>query len=284
MAFLKLVRIQNLLLIALTMWGIWMAVVPVPLNPTDRFNFILFVISTMLIAGAGNSINDYFDVRADVMNRPNHVVVGKKIKKRWAIVTHWGFNALAIGVAVYLGLWYKTWFFLGIHLFSIFLLWAYSLYLKKRFFWSNLTIAFLTALIPLISLYFVKLLDVPIVHLDLILLFSVFAFMLNWIREIVKDIQDMEGDRLISVRSMPIALGKIRAIRVVQLLSILSLAPYFFALSFDMYPDNIFFVWLYSIAAWTGAFAGIIAKYNVAFSSLLLKASMFLGTFSMYLL
>ncbi|NBU48456.1 MAG: hypothetical protein EBS34_13660 [Flavobacteriales bacterium] len=152
------------------------------------------------------------------------------------------------------------------------------------FFWSNITISFLTALIPLISLYYAKLLNVPLKHNALILLFSIFAFILNWIREIVKDIQDMEGDRLISVRSMPIVLGKKATVGVIQLLSILSLVPYFYLMIFEMYPDNIVFIWVYTIAVIAGLLAGIISRYTIRFSSLLLKVSMFIGTFSMYLL
>ena len=266
------------------MWGIRIALVPVQTSVMEHLNFSLFIISTMLIAGAGNAINDYFDLKADKMNRPNQVVVGKKIKKRWAILIHWGFNSIAIAIAVHLGLWFQTWFFIGLHLFSIFLLWFYSLYLKKIFFWSNITISFLTALIPLISLYYAKLLNVPLKHNALILLFSIFAFILNWIREIVKDIQDMEGDRLISVRSMPIVLGKKATVGVIQLLSILSLVPYFYLIIFEMYPDNIVFIWVYTIAVIAGLLAGIISRYTIRFSSLLLKVSMFIGTFSMYLL
>jgi len=106
------------MLIALTMVGVGYAIVPNGIDLQTSINFNLFIICTLLIAAAGNTINDYFDVRADLKNKPDQVVIGKKLKKRWAIILHWGFNALAFGISIFLSMYYQTWFYMALHLFT----------------------------------------------------------------------------------------------------------------------------------------------------------------------
>ncbi|MFM7388088.1 MAG: UbiA family prenyltransferase, partial [Bacteroidota bacterium] len=112
MAFLRLIRFQNLLIIALTMLGVQQAMLSEPLKIEGQMAFWLFILSTVLIAAAGNSINDYFDLRSDRLNRPDKIVIGKHLKKRWAIIIHWGFNAMAVGISIFLGFYLHSWFFL----------------------------------------------------------------------------------------------------------------------------------------------------------------------------
>ncbi len=105
MNFLKLIRITNLLIIILTMIGVADYLLVMHNYQKVNFNlthYILLVFSTVLIAAAGNMINDYFDIKADRINKPDRLIVSKYIKKRWVIILHWSFNALAFLIGVYL--------------------------------------------------------------------------------------------------------------------------------------------------------------------------------------
>ena len=160
--FLKLIRTKNLLVILLTMIGV--AYYVIKSNDYQKVDFhymdyCLLMFSTLIIAAAGNVINDYFDVKADRINKPEKVIISKFMKPRWAILWHWTFNLLAFLIAIYLSVKYATLLFVFVHLLSINLLWFYSVQLKKKLLISNLIIAFLTALVPLLSVWFFKVLN-----------------------------------------------------------------------------------------------------------------------------
>jgi 4-hydroxybenzoate polyprenyltransferase len=229
MKFIQLIRPINLVIIALTMYGVlyflsgaeflsfhWM----------DQLNFGLLVFSTLIIAAAGNIINDYFDVKADRINKPDRLIITKYIKPRWAIVTHWLFNGVAFGIALYLSIYYQTYSFAFVHLLSINLLWFYSFTFKRKGLVGNIIVAVLTAMIPLLTLlFFVKLnelhgIESPIhsVAIDFIFWLAFFAFIQNLAREIVKDIQDIEGDKRLNALTLPLTLGIRRSHFIVLLL------------------------------------------------------------------
>jgi 4-hydroxybenzoate polyprenyltransferase len=189
--------------------------------------FFLLVISTIMIAAAGNIINDYFDVRADRINKPEKLIIGKHVKRRVAIITHWAFNVIAFGIAIYLSWIFDTFWYLFIHLLSINVLWLYSSYFKRKFVIGNLLIAALTGMVPLlVGFYFYHhpglevIPDIESMYISpfgkvdpkpfiafLSMGLAFFAFVLNLAREIVKDIEDMEGDYKLKAKTIPIVLG-----------------------------------------------------------------------------
>lgn len=235
MHFIRLIRPINLLVIILTMYGIRVFFIPYlsedvllkRSHPHEALDYFLLVFSTVLIAAAGNIINDYFDVKADRINKPHKVIIGKYIKPRWAIVSHWILNFIAFSIACYLTWEYDTFWYVFIHLLSINILWFYSMYFKRRFLIGNLFIAALTGLVPLLcGIHFLGL-TTPfgstnfmsdfkeganwISQLNLKIFFIValafFASCLNLVREIVKDMEDVEGDVLLKAKTIPIVLG-----------------------------------------------------------------------------
>lgn len=238
MYFLKLIRPINLAIIALTMYGIRYYVLKVNYFQKvddDPIDFMLLVISTVLIAAAGNIINDYFDVKADRINKPEKLIITKHIKRRWAILTHWTFNGLAFGIAIYLSLKYDSLSFVFIHLISINTLWFYSMLFKRKALIGNIMIAGLTALVPILTIIYFKVGNsyhlqhsefdpdswVAIIDYSLIYALALFAFTQNLAREIVKDIQDIKGDELIYVKSLPMIIGQSKSLLIVSLLLLL---------------------------------------------------------------
>ena len=230
MHFIRLIRPVNLVIIAITMYGIaWYfeGVYAMPQSMgINSISFFLLVLSTVMIAAGGNIINDYFNTKADLINKPNRVIIGKHIKRRMAIVLHWGINFLEFSIAVYLSWRLQTFWYSFIHLLTINLLWYYSLKLKRVFFIGNVLIAGLTALVPLLvgfyyyhtnelsattipEISFYPFAESTIYHYTLLLTFSIsgFAFALNLAREIVKDMEDVEGDKKLHAKTLPIVLG-----------------------------------------------------------------------------
>lgn len=222
----SLIRFPNLLIIAFTQYAMRYLLME-PLLPSDSFElqfgdfqFALLVFSTMLIAAAGYIINDYFDTRADLINKPTRVVVGVAISRKVAMILHLVLNIMGVGIGVYLA------FYIGLPALSLVfmlstgLLWFYSTNYKKQFLVGNLTVAFLTALVPLMVVLF----EIPLLNREYgevmirydadfsylfawVSAFSFFAFITTLIREIIKDAEDFEGDNAYGMKTVPIVLG-----------------------------------------------------------------------------
>ncbi len=223
-AFFKLIRWPNLVFVALTQILFYLFVytpmLSVEVSNNQNNLFILLVTASVLIAAAGYIINDYFDVQIDAINKPNRIVIGKIIKRRWAIILHWLFSGIGILLSVYIS--YKTaiWLITIINIISVFALWVYSAIFKKKLLSGNIIIAALTAWTILAVYFFV---GAKMVSLNgwndaynvfnerkffkLALLYAGFAFVMTLIREVIKDLEDMEGDRKYNCKTMPIAWG-----------------------------------------------------------------------------
>jgi 4-hydroxybenzoate polyprenyltransferase len=264
-------------------------------------DFILLVFSTCLIAAGGNIINDYFDVKADRINKPEKLIITKHIKRRWAIVSHWSFNGIAFLIGIYLSIKYNSLSFVFIHLISINLLWFYSMYFKRKVLIGNIMIAFLTALVPILALLFMiyspndnnQLADPSafgwIMDYDfaLIQFITFFAFVQNLAREILKDIQDIEGDKLIYVKSLPMVIGIKKTMAITFLL--LSFLPVFLLFLFfsQEYLTTSFVLnnWIFLLAGVINLIILlliILGKGNFKFYDRLIKISMLLGILSLF--
>jgi 4-hydroxybenzoate polyprenyltransferase len=195
----KLVRINNLLLLALTQYFVRAFLI----GPAEQWidivfdlRFFLLSFSTVLIAAAGYVINDYYDVKIDIINKPHRVVVGKSMSRRTAMVIHFILNLLAISLGFIL-----SWKIGIINLGVAFLMWLYSNLLKRLPLLGNITIAFLTALaVYLVSFYYQK-------NQGIVFIFCIFSFFISLVREIIKDMEDLKGDATHGCKTLPILWG-----------------------------------------------------------------------------
>lgn len=253
--FLRLVRWKNLTIILVAQVLIWYCVLfPLKTNYgldifLDAFHFGIFCVSTTLIAAAGYIINDYFDIRIDLRNRPEKVIIGKVIKQRWAIFWHSLFNMVALLMAVYLISQTGYPWLLLIPAGTTVLLWIYSTHLKRMFISGNVTVAVLTALSMYIITYEPTLYSYfhfgTLVTINgystlnpflIISIYAFFAFMLTWIREIVKDMEDFKGDAEEGCITMPIKIGLQKTTVFTIILAVLTCIPVIAA---------VFKLWLY---------------------------------------
>jgi len=211
----KLTRPLNLAIIALTMWLMMYYVLRpfVEVNgyelqlPTDKF--LLLILATVLIAAAGNVINDYFDQRTDRINRPRDIIVGVQVKRRVAMAVHQIFNLAGLCLAFYISWSVGIWKLSIVHFFAAGSLWFYSVQFKRELIIGNVMVALLAALVPiLVGIYEIPLLireygaevaqyfkitrpgEDPSVYFKYMFYFifgyAAFAFALNLIRESAK--------------------------------------------------------------------------------------------------
>lgn len=198
-AFFRIIRPLNLLIMAFAqlMTGYFLVeATPVGLPILEDVHLYLLMLSTVLVAASGYMINDYYDVKIDYINKPEEVVVGKHIKRRTVMFLHSILNLMGIGIGLLLGL--KVGFIIFI---AAFLLWFYSNALKRLPFIGNLVVALLTGLaIYIVGFYYQT-------NELLVSAYAIFAFFINLIREIIKDIEDRHGDRKHGSKTLPIVLG-----------------------------------------------------------------------------
>lgn len=224
MNFLNLIRWKNLLLIALVQLLIKYALLePFAVQTSlSALGISLLVFATLCIATAGNIINDIFDVETDTINKPDKVIVGKSISEKTAYNLFIIFNVLGVGVGYYVAhLVHKDAFFSLFVIISV-LLYVYASYLKQTLLIGNVVVSILVALTLIIVGIFELIPNITPLNQQTQLLFfkiifeyALFAFYINLLREITKDIEDINGDYKAGMHTLPIVIGTERASKVV---------------------------------------------------------------------
>ena len=221
--YLKLIRGFNLFMVALTQYLTAIFLVAGAENwyqiLTDK-GFFLLVSTTVMLTGAGYLINDYYDVKIDLINKPQRVIVGKDLKRRWVIAGHTLLNlgsvAIGFSLSISIGI---------INFLASFLLWLYSNQLKRLPFIGNLVVAILTGTtLILVSEYFGD-------NKYLIACYAVFAAFITLIREIIKDMEDMKGDERFGCKTIPIIYGIPKTKKIIYVIAAAFLVTVFLMIS-----------------------------------------------------
>ena len=182
------------------------------------YDFIILIAATVFITAGGYVINDYFDIKTDLINK-GEVIVGTKIPRRVAMMWHNILNIAGVAAGFYIS-WKAGYFWLG-SLFLIVsgLLYFYSASYKRQFLTGNIIVAVLTAMVPMLVViyewralyryYEVHAIVPPKFNLIVYWVsgFALFAFLTTLIREIIKDIEDFEGDQAYGRNTVPVIIG-----------------------------------------------------------------------------
>ena len=225
-ALLRLIRFNNLLIIALTQYIMRYCIIA-PFLKINNFNlqlsdfhFFLLVFSTILIAASGYVINDYFDTGTDMLNRPDKVVIDKHISRRYAMLMHLVMSFAGVGIGVYLSFFINVPGLSVIFILAAGLLWFYSTNYKRQFLIGNILVSVMTAFVPILVILF----EMPLLNETYgtimvqnganfnyiffwVLGFGIFAFITSLLREIIKDSEDFEGDTAYGMNTLPIVAG-----------------------------------------------------------------------------
>ena len=239
-AFLKLIRWQNLLMVILTMVLMRYAVIApviskigvilikgsgeeIPMSlQFPWYDFVLLIAATVFITAGGYVINDYFDIKTDLINK-GKVIVGTKIPRRQAMMWHSIFNIAGVAAGFYISskagyIWLGSLFLIVSGL-----LYFYSASYKRQFLIGNIIVALLIALVPMLVVFYewpalykyyaINAITFP--KIDIITWwvggFAIFAFLINLVREIIKDIEDFEGDVAYGRNTVPVVIGVLSA-------------------------------------------------------------------------
>lgn len=251
--FLRLIRWQNLLIVILTMVLMRYFVIEpliskvsvillrgsgeaIPMTlQFSWIDFLILVASTVFITAGGYVINDYFDVKTDLINRGN-VIVGTKIPRQQAMMWHNIFNIAGVAGGFYIS-WKAGYFWMGtLFLLVSGLLYFYSASYKRQFLIGNILIAILTAMVPLLVIFYewpalyryytINAIEIPELSFLFYWIggFALFAFLTTLAREIIKDIEDFEGDQAYGRNTLPVLLGIPASKTIAASLIILTLA------------------------------------------------------------
>lgn len=215
MPWLRLIRWKNLLILFLAQLLAWVGVIlPEQTKQSAQFalllnttNFLCITLSTILIAAAGYIINDYFDIKIDLINRPEKVILGKQIPRKTAIIAHTVLNVAALGLAGFVAAQVRHYEWILLQAGCTVLLWFYSTHLKRQYITGNVAVALLSALTIVTLIVYEPALHKLSLPAWVLIIYSCFAFLLTWMREIVKDMEDFKGDEAEGCITMPIKRG-----------------------------------------------------------------------------
>ena len=221
-AFFRLIRWPNLLFIVLTQALFRYFILPfVYLDGHEGYEniklsnslFFFLVLASVCIAGAGYIINDYFDVNIDLVNKSSRVIIGKFIKRRWAIVLHAVLSFAGLVLSMYVGYRLRNVLIPLFNFLAIFILVVYSSTFKKKLLIGNILISLLTAwviLVMTLAEYRFRLSPHDVIWqrlLKLSFIYAGFAFIISLVREVIKDMEDREGDVKYGCTTMPVVWG-----------------------------------------------------------------------------
>ncbi|AWI26649.1 geranylgeranylglycerol-phosphate geranylgeranyltransferase [Flavobacterium pallidum] len=219
-SFLKLIRIQNLIMIALMQFifkygCLDMRNVPTALN---HWQFALLVLATVLIAAGGYIINNIVDQDTDHINRPSSVIAGKVISESTAYNIYAALNIAGVGIGFYLSNLIQKPGFSAIFIVISATLYLYATSFKRSFLIGNILVAAIASMsviiVGIFELYPMTAHAITpeeqgtfAMYFEIFLDYALFSFLINLIREITKDAEDIEGDTAMGMNTLPIVLG-----------------------------------------------------------------------------
>ncbi|SDS15945.1 4-hydroxybenzoate polyprenyltransferase [Formosa sp. Hel1_31_208] len=212
----------------------------------NTLGFILLVIATTSIAAAGNIINDIYDVETDTVNKPDDVVIGKAVSEKVAYNLFFILNIIGIAIGFYLSHSVGKSAFFAIFVIISLALYVYASYLKGTVLFGNVLISFLVGM----SLLIVGIFDLlPVIttqnrlaqltFFEIVVDYAVFAFLINLVREIIKDIQDVDGDHKAGMNTLPIALGRERANKIAFAVSMIPIGTVIYFIVTYLYKQQV---------------------------------------------
>lgn len=177
-------------------------------------NLLMLVLASSAAIASGYIINNFYDSEKDLINRPRKTMLDRLVSQRTKLTTYFILNFLSVIFASYVS--FKAVIFFSIY---IFFLWFYSHKLKKYPFVGNLTAAVLTV-IPFFAVF------VHYANFDLVIfVHATFLFLMISMRELVKDLENIQGDLTHGYHTIPVVYGEKTSKKMLTLMGVLTLIP-----------------------------------------------------------
>ena len=256
MSFLNLIRYKNLLLLAfmqlLFRYG-FLKSQKIDLALAD-WQYGLLVLSTLLIAAAGYVINDIFDQETDKENKPNKVIVGKTISEAKAYNIYALLNVCGVAIGFYLANVIMRPNFAAIFVFIAATLYIYATSLKQILLIGNIVVALLLA----VSVLIIGIFDIfPATDtsnqkimgslFSILLDYAIFAFLINLLREITKDLEDLQGDSKQGLRTLAVVLGIQKTSKLLFIISFVPIIALLYYTNNYLIPNHLIPATIYSL-------------------------------------
>jgi 4-hydroxybenzoate polyprenyltransferase len=202
--------------------------------------FILVLASALSIA-SGYIINNFYDSKKDLINRPNKSMLDRLVSQKTKLYVYFTLNFLVAAMAILIS-WRALIFFSA----YIFLIWFYSHKLKKYPFVGNISAALLAVLPFFAILFYLFKKDgfqhVNLWHGEIIFAHAAFLFLLLLVREMIKDLENLKGDLANDYHTVPIAYGEQLSKKVITVLTILTVIPVYILINnYDVGYMDIYF-------------------------------------------
>ncbi len=218
------------------------------------WQYLLLVLATVMIAAGGYVINNIMDQATDNYNKPKKVVVGKSISEASAYNIYFFVTVLGVGIGFYLSNVIAKPGFASIFIIISATLYLYATSLKQMLLIGNFVVAFLLAF----SVIIIGIFDLlPVINpenkiemaelFSILMDYAVFAFVINFIREIVKDMEDISGDHKQGMNTLPVILGLKRTSKIVFVLSLIPLIMITYYIKNYFLPNDLHLATLYSL-------------------------------------
>tara|TARA_R110002012_G_scaffold256792_1_gene436988 strand:+ start:148 stop:1059 length:912 start_codon:yes stop_codon:yes gene_type:complete len=297
MAILKLIRFKNLLIIVFVQCVIKYVLFDAfeAFTKLSHFQFAFLTVSTLCIAAAGYIFNDIQDMATDAINKPHKILIGKNISKDFAYNLYMILTLFGVGLGMYVANSIDKNSFFSLFVLSAGLLYVYSNTLKPIAIVGNLTVSLLVAL----SLLIIGIFDLmPAITeqnkafqktmFSVLIDYSLFAFFINFIRELVKDIEDINGDHNQNMKTLPIILGQSRTAKIGFGLCLIAIAGIMYYVSTYFYKHSFVILYMLILVIAPLIYCAIklfSAKQKKEFTqvSFILKLTMLTGICSMFL-
>ncbi|MEP0265872.1 geranylgeranylglycerol-phosphate geranylgeranyltransferase [Dokdonia sp.] len=232
MNYLRLIRLPNLLMLVIMQCVIRYGF----FKPFDVelklswLGFLFLVLATVLIAAGGYIINDIIDVTADKINKPKRRTIGVSIDPKRAKFIYYLLTFVGIGFGFTLSAVVDEPLYFLIFAGTALALYLYSRFFRKKALIGNVIVSFTIAIsIVIVGMFELFPIDndfdgdFKMFLLGFIKDISVAAFLINLIREITKDVEDIQGDHVARYRTLPVILGAQRTARIASIIGLITL-------------------------------------------------------------
>jgi len=242
---------------------------------TFSIDLLLAILSTACITAAANIINDIFDIEIDRLNQPNRILPSGKLSLEIARRSYYFFNLTGLILASLVNI-----SLLVIAVFAVICLYFYSSVYKRKILIGNFVVSLLSGIAFIYGAHSVGDWQAGVIP-------AIFSFLFHFGREIVKDMQDIEGDLAHSAITFAGRYGVVKSTLLVNIifgiLIVFLFVPYLINF-YNLYyiyivvPGVVFFLLAVSISLWKRSDSVWLEKISVA-----LKIDMFIGLIAIYI-
>jgi 4-hydroxybenzoate polyprenyltransferase len=207
------------------------------------FQLFIIVLASSLAIASGYIINNFYDRKKDLINRPNKSKLDRLVSQKTKLQVYFSLNFFVALIAFFVS-------FRAVLFFSgyIFLIWFYSHKIKKYPLVGNLMAALL-AVMPFFGILLYFYLKMPLYEIEsnagklaVILSHAAFLFLLILIREMIKDLENLNGDFVSDYKTIPIIYGEVVSKKIITILTILTILPVYFLVNvYDVGYMDIYF-------------------------------------------